>query len=64
MLKIFLRGNGHPQQNDIVAMNSGALLWISGIVDDLEKGISISLTQIEKGKVWEYFNITLKNISL
>lgn len=60
VVKDVLQGNGHNEQNDIVAMNAGAILWISGLEEDLEKAIYKSLKQIESGKTWEYFSSMIK----
>jgi anthranilate phosphoribosyltransferase len=54
-VKAILQGISHPQQADIVAMNAGALLWISGAVGDLEEAVQLSLKQIRTGKAWAYF---------
>lgn len=48
-----LAGRGNPSRTDIVALNAGAILWLSGGVDSLRAGTEQTLHQILLGKPLE-----------
>jgi len=51
--KAFLQGEGQEAENHAVAMNSGALLYLSGIVTSLEKGADLALDLIAQQKPYQ-----------
>ncbi len=44
-----LAGKGNPSRTDIVALNAGAILWLSGEADSLRAGTGLALGQILRG---------------
>ena len=49
MAKQALKGK-HEAASQIVALNAGAALYVSGLVKDLKEGIEISLESINEGR--------------
>ena len=49
-LKALLTGHGERAENDIVAINVGALLWIAGKVKDLKDGTDAALYALRTGE--------------
>ena len=45
---------------DIILLNTGALLYISGIAKDIEEGIKLAKEAIESGKARETLNNVIK----
>ncbi|MCG8554814.1 MAG: anthranilate phosphoribosyltransferase [Proteobacteria bacterium] len=56
-LRRLLQGQGPPAQRDSVALNTGALLWLSGRADDLRQGVGQALEALrgEAYRVLERF---------
>lgn len=49
-----LRGNGEPAQNAIVALNTGALLYLNGTAKTLRDGVALALKQITSGNAFAH----------
>lgn len=45
--------NEHRAASDIVALNAGAAIYVSGIADHLAEGVHLAKHQIESGAAWE-----------
>ena len=48
-LRALLGGQGEPAENDIVALNAGALLWTAGKAADLREGTGFALDALRSG---------------
>jgi len=52
MVQAVLSGEGKPAARQIVAMNAGAAIYVSGLVTSLSKGIEQAFEIIDSGKAW------------
>ena len=55
ILTAILQGRGPRAHRDAVAMNTGALLWISGRAADLREGTSTAIDVLAAGRSYERF---------
>lgn len=55
VLKDILKGKSSNAHHDIVAINAGALLWLSNKCADLKEGTKIAIKAIEEGRGWDLF---------
>ncbi len=60
ILKSVLKGVADKPQLEVVALNVALVLWVSGIEDNIEKGVNIALSCLKSGEPWEKF-LKLKN---
>ena len=49
-LRALLAGQGDPAENDIVALNAGALLWTAGKAANLREGTGLALDALRSGR--------------
>ena len=49
-LQALLTGHGERAENDIVAINAGALLWVAGKAKDLKQGTDAALDALRTGE--------------
>lgn len=52
MMRSALRGEAGPAR-DIVALNGGAAIYVSGIVDRLAQGVEMARTILSEGRAWQ-----------
>jgi len=60
ILESTLKGSGKLAHNQVVALNTALVLWVSGIQENLEDGFNQALNAMKIGKPWEKF-LLLKN---
>lgn len=52
-IRAILNGRGTDSARDIVAMNAGLILYVTGLAETIKKGIDVGLEKIETGKAAE-----------
>ena len=55
ILKSLLRGEGNKYHNEVVALNTALVLWVSGVEDNLSLGVKRSLDCLNTNKSWLLF---------
>tara|TARA_Y100001970_G_scaffold288149_1_gene414658 strand:- start:34166 stop:35197 length:1032 start_codon:yes stop_codon:yes gene_type:complete len=55
ILKSVLKGVGDKSHLEVVALNVALVLWVSGIEDNIERGIDMALSCLKKGDAWDKF---------
>jgi len=55
ILKSVLTGVADKSHLEVVALNVALVLWVSGIEDNIEKGVNTALSCLRKGEAWEKF---------
>lgn len=48
-----LRGNGHPVQNEVVALNAALMLQVAGVCEDLREGFEKALIEVRSGRPFD-----------
>ncbi len=61
-LMAVLNNKANFGMSDIVAMNAGALIYLSGVMDSLENGITLAKKHLENGDAYRKF-VDFKNFS-
>lgn len=51
-----LSGTAESSKIEVVAMNAGALIYLSGITKSIKEGVKIAYNSIKSGKTFNYFN--------
>ena len=57
VVRDILKGEANKSQTELVALNAGGILWISGIVDELHKAVLVALNCIKSGAPWNLFQL-------
>ncbi len=53
ILKAVLQGKGTNSQQDVVALNTSLVLWVSGVETDIQSGVDKALACLKSGLAWD-----------
>ena len=57
ILSSVLKGGGTQSQTEVVALNTGLVLWAAGIQNDFVKGLETAQSCMKQGLAWDRFEI-------
>ena len=53
ILELVLKGKAQESQINVVALNTALVLWASGIEENIQTGVNISIEKMNQGAPWE-----------